>query len=464
MLAHLKLGKMEKAFTCEAIVCRVSLLFMPVPYSSQTRLLLALACASAAAAGLIFCRPWAALPGSLLIASGLAAYLFRWAGPDARANGFDDSAWPWAMLLWPLALPAYLVLSRGSKGLLLAAAALTTLFMLPFSFLGAVVYQDYRAGIYLEKGQEYFWDEHDPQGKEKALGAYRRALDIDPASWRAYYMIFSLASELDRPELAQEYYGRLESLLDGWWRRTSGDGALIGWYITAFSYHDFARLRELTAAQDALDDADVRRFAVRARAALRVHKYILELMKDWDRLYASLEEAEKRKYAQDLRDALEYFSRLSLEGWKAESADRLAEKIEKDEAWRSALEEYGKGVRERALGHTADSTGHFFRASELRPEFAEPDLLRASILLDEKRYAQAYSAAVRAAERFRRSGTTLFQEKRESQLATAYALEGFSLFYRKETGRAKNALARSLAEDGENPSALLLKEKLALVR
>ncbi|MFH2204622.1 MAG: hypothetical protein ABIJ96_16025 [Elusimicrobiota bacterium] len=408
------------------------------------------------ALALILLPSWPALLCAGVLGVVLGGFFAWWIRRDAPGQGQDAALWPWAMLLWPLALPPYLVITRGMRGLLLAAATLFLFFLLPFTFLGSIVRQDYVAGRLIDEGQSLSWKTdtgEDPEGKKRALELFKRAIAVNPNAWQAYMMVFVTSFELDRREVSDEYYRRLLALRQGAWRRTASDGSLIGWYLTALHYHDYGQVMRLDAAMSALNAGDTRRLAAEARAALRHRREVLALTKEWQKLYESLGRGQLARYAEDLAKMAEFTAYLRKEGWKAERAGALAERIDADEKWRLAIESYGQGLIAGAAGRRNDALGRFAEAARRQPEFAEAELMRASLLLDGKRYAAARTAASGAIRRLEQHPPVLFQLTRDDQLSVACALEGFALHGVGMTAAARRQLARALAFDPDGEAA-----------
>lgn len=248
------------------------------------RLWIGLGAGALCALGLILLGSSRALPLSCVLALLIGGFLGFWTYRDAQRLRENERGWGGAALLaWPLALPPYLVLTRGMGGLIPAAAVLFVFFLLPFSFLAAIVYEESAAGRMIARGRAVYWESEPGSpdaGKKRALALFERALRSDRDNLHAYFMVFSTAFALDRLELASEYRRKLERL-----------GARpTGWYITMFHYEDFAARYQMETA---------------GRYSPERWKKFVSLEKEWDRHLSGFGRKEKRRHALKIKRAAE---------------------------------------------------------------------------------------------------------------------------------------------------------------
>ncbi len=257
---------------------------MPRTGGADRRLWTGLGAGALCALGLIFLGSSRALPLAFALALLIGGFLGFWIYRDAGRRRENERGWGGAALLaWPLAVPPYLVFTRGLRGLIPAAAVLFLFFLLPFSFLAAIVYEEGAAGRLIERGRDVYWESEPGDshaGKKRALTLFERALRTDRDNLHAYFMVFSTAFALDRPELAYEYRRRLERL-----------GARpTGWYVTMLHYEDFAARYQMETT---------------GRYSPARWREFVSLEKEWDRHLSGFGRKEKRRHALEIARAAE---------------------------------------------------------------------------------------------------------------------------------------------------------------
>lgn len=251
---------------------------------TNLRLWVGLGAGALCAFGLIFLGSSWALPLACVLALLIGGFLGVWTYRDAESLRENERSWGGAALLaWPLTVPPYLVFTRGMRGLVPAAAVLFLFFLLPFSFLAAIVYEEGAAGRLIARGRKVYW-ETEPRdahaGKKRALTIFERAVRTDRDNLHAYFMVFSTAFALDRPELASEYRKKLERL----------GVRSTGWHVTMLHYEDFAARYQLETT---------------GRYSPVRWKEFVFLEKEWDRHLSGFSRKEKLRYALEIRRAAE---------------------------------------------------------------------------------------------------------------------------------------------------------------
>ena len=422
--------------------------------------------------GWVLLRPYLGVQGGVVAAQAFtvllalciyAVLLTIWVYLDAKAAR-RPAALPAlaALFAWPLALPIYLLATRGARGLFPAAGVLTAL-IVPCGLISPAL--SVRHAV---KGAHLVQEAQQEKSPEKALAAvaeFEKAQALAENNLESYRGLFEAAFSADRMDLAEKYYGILQRL--GKDRRYTGF-QLAGWHAAAATYAFDLCFADSQVVLTAFAKHQARPTLDAVRGLVRHGELAADLRLQRETALQRVHPGPYRRQMETvkLQDVL-----LSDLDRKTAKFRELLKKTEASPDWLQAFDSYCQGL---AAADREFARQQFTQAAQLRVDYADPRIQLAEMLLEDGHNDSAFSAAQDVISLMDRGGFAL---RPETVLADSYEVSAAALYRkgrprlaskrakarteaRKSIASAIDYVGRALRLQPENKKALKLRDEM----
>ncbi|MFA5160996.1 MAG: tetratricopeptide repeat protein [Elusimicrobiales bacterium] len=368
---------------------------------------------------------WLMLLRPLIVATGAAFAV--WVYQDAAKHYIKPLLWSLSTLVvWPVALPAYLLHTRKSKGIapsvavvaqLGLIAAMMTVTVSPLNRSRA------KADAYYAKAADSGANKAEVLGK--ALDHYEQMLSINENVWDVYAMVFFSAYYSGRGAEAASYYKKLVEKKKKYAR---GERAFWEIHTAILTYNILALGSAIGVAERALEVGIADEAEKQLRDMLRYGNVMRQLKSERDTAMLKLDESSRSRFSKRIEFIDTTYNNFSIIGEQSlESASKLVAMIDKSPEGREAFLSYARGMAAFSDKNNKDAQDAFSKAIRLAPDFDSALLMLAQVRMRQARWDEAAKLAGRAAISVEHDGSRSLRSTRR-QLAQASATQAYAIF------------------------------------